>query len=351
MTRLSRLVYIALVSALITVALVVRYVDPFFVSALRVVAFDYYQRLAPGTYDPKLPVRVVDIDAASLAKVGQWPWPRDVVAELVRRLQKLGAAAIAFDMVFPEPDRTSPARMIELWPEDPSLNAVKARVARLPDHDQALARAFRASGRVVAGFVPGSGAAARPVLPKAPFDFGGDGPLAYLPEHPNATDNLPVLDAAAAGLGSFAFESENDGVIRRVPLLYNVEGEVPPALSVEAVRVAEGARSYAVKSTGASGESGFGSHTGIDLIKVGRFVIPTDGRGRVWVDYSSATARAIPAWKVLGRGAPDLKGKIVFIGTSAAGLLDLRATPLRPASSPESACTRTSPSRSCRGRS
>jgi len=298
-------------------------------------AFDALLNIAPRPYTD-VGVRVVDVDEESLARIGQWPWPRTTLADLVRRLQELGAAAIAFDAVFPEPDRTSPARVVKLWPNDPSLNAIKARVSRLPDHDALLARAFRASGRVVAGFAPGSGARRRALEPKATFSYGGDGPLSSVPKYTNATDNLPELDAAAAGLGSFGFEGEDDGVVRRVPMLFNIEGKLLPALSLEAVRIAQDQKSFMVKSVGGSGERGFGEHTGISRIKVGGLSIPTDGRGRVWVDYTlDEPRRTIPAWTVLDRGAkaPDLKGKIVFVGTSAAGLRDLRATPLNPVDS------------------
>jgi adenylate cyclase len=294
-------------------------------------ALDAFLNKAPRPYQD-VGVRIIDINEESITKIGQWPWPRTKIAELIRRLKELGVSAIALDMVFPEGDRTSPARVVKLWPDDPSLSAIKRRVAQLPDHDELLARAFRADGRVVAGFAPGSGARSRPVEPKAQFSFGGDGPLGYLDEYPNATDNLPQLDAAAAGLGSFGFEGEHDGVIRRVPLLFNVENKLLPALSLEAVRVARGQTNISIKSSGGSDAGGFGQHTGISRIRVGSLTIPTDAHARVWVDYTRAEpSRVIPAWQVLDRSQDvDLKGKIAFVGTSAAGLLDLRSTPLSP---------------------
>ena len=88
-------------------AILLRYMDPFFVRALRLVAFDYYQRIDPETYDPNLPIRIVDIDEKSLAKIGQWPWPRTTVRDLLLGLTSKGAAVVAFDVLFAEPDRTS----------------------------------------------------------------------------------------------------------------------------------------------------------------------------------------------------------------------------------------------------
>ncbi len=306
--------------------------DPSWNRDLRLRAFDAFLNLSPRPYRD-LPVRVIDIDEDTLAKEGQWPWPRTLVARLVDRLTAFGASVVVFDATFPEPDRTSPARAVRAWPNGPGLAAVKAAAARLPDHDAVLARALAAS-RTVLAFTPRAEASKDLPEPKARFAFGGDGPRAFLRLYKGAVDNLPVLDRAATGLGSFGFEAEDDGVIRRAPLLWNVGGRLFPSLSIEALRVAQGAADIAVKSSGASGEASFGEHTGISKLKVGQFVIPTDARGRIWVDYSPEDPRrTIPAWRVLEDKAapPGLEGAICFVGTSAAGLKDIRATPLNPA--------------------
>ena len=114
--RLTRLIYLAFVSALIAGAILIRYADPFFVRALRLIAFDHFQRLDPPKYDPTLPVRIVDIDEASLAKIGQWPWPRTTVRDLLAELAAKGAAVIAFDILFAEPDRTSLEAILKQLP-------------------------------------------------------------------------------------------------------------------------------------------------------------------------------------------------------------------------------------------
>src|SRR5687767_13827896 len=99
-----RLLYALIVGAVILGALLLRIWDPAPVARLRAVVFDTYQQISPRAYDPNLPVRIVDIDEESLTRIGQWPWPRTVLAELVNKLRENGAAAIGFDMVFPEPD-------------------------------------------------------------------------------------------------------------------------------------------------------------------------------------------------------------------------------------------------------
>src|SRR6476659_6750379 len=102
--RRKSLPYLALVTALIMGAIVLRFADPFFVRSLRLIAFDSYQRLHPQPYDPNLPIRIVDIDEESLAKIGQWPWPRNIIAKLLRTLADEGAASVGFDVLFAEPD-------------------------------------------------------------------------------------------------------------------------------------------------------------------------------------------------------------------------------------------------------
>src|SRR5262245_39820406 len=103
--RYTHIIYISLVAALTGGAILLRYADPFFVRALRLVAFDHYQRLDPAAYDPTLPVRIVDIDEKSLSMYGQWPWPRTTVRDLLLGLASKGAAVVAFDVLFAEPDR------------------------------------------------------------------------------------------------------------------------------------------------------------------------------------------------------------------------------------------------------
>ena len=132
------------VAALLSVAMAVLgltlvLADPLALQKLRHQGFDQYQRWQPRTYEA-MPVRIVDIDEASLEKIGQWPWPRNKLAQLVEQLGAKRAAAIGFDVVFAEPDRTSPARVSAEW----ALSPAQARsLEALPDHDVTFAQAAR----------------------------------------------------------------------------------------------------------------------------------------------------------------------------------------------------------------
>ncbi len=314
-------------------AIALRVAEPAPVQELQLRAFDGFQRLAPRPYT-EVPVRIVDIDDASLARIGQWPWPRSDVAAVVDRLFDMGAAVVAFDAVFAEPDRTSPARLLEAIPDLPRDAALRRDVEQLPDHDAVLAKAF-ANGHVVTGFVFTDAQGGRAPRAVAGFNFGGD-PFAHLPARNGTVVNLPELEAAASGNGSFTVDPDLDGVHRRVPLVFAHEGALYPSLAAEAVRVATGAKAYSIKTAGSSGEASFGTSTGITQLRIGKeFTVPTSPRGEIWVWYTEPVPeRYVPAWKLLAGDVDPGKiaGNIVLVGTTAAGLRDVGATPLDPVS-------------------
>ncbi|MCX8232125.1 MAG: adenylate/guanylate cyclase domain-containing protein, partial [Alphaproteobacteria bacterium] len=298
--------------------------------------FDVYQRLAPREYVP-VPVKYVDLDDESLERIGQWPWPRTFVAQLVAQLANAGAAAIVFDIVFAEPDRTSPKYIVDLWPLTPEVEALKENMSDLPDHDMVLADVI-AQTPVITGFV----LTGDPSLPRVPaqtasFAYGGDNPLEYLFGFRGAVANLEILTENASGNGSFNLVAERDGIVRRVPMFMRLEGQPNPypSLTAEVIRVIQGARTYIIKTTGASGELGYGGvKLGLNNIKIGNYELPTGPNGRMWLHFTGhVPERRIPAWKVLSPefDAETVEGQIVFIGTSAAGLFDIRATPLEAA--------------------
>src|SRR5215469_10259311 len=117
-------------------ALMLRAIDPDGLTRLRDFAFDTFQRIEPRPVPADMPVRIVDIDEASLAAYGQWPWPRNVLAKLVDKLTEKGAAVIAFDVVFAEPDRSSPAGMLRDLPDEEQSDELRHALSSLPDNDK-----------------------------------------------------------------------------------------------------------------------------------------------------------------------------------------------------------------------
>jgi adenylate cyclase len=326
--RATRLLYIGFVSVLIAGAILLRYEDPFFVRALRLIAFDHFERLDPPKYDPSLPIRIVDIDDASLAKIGQWPWPRTTVRDLLAELAAKGAAVVAFDVLFAEPDRTSLESIVKQLPASEAA-AVTAAMAGRPSNDQQFAEELKHTPAVLS-VVLGQGATTT-LEPKAGFAFGGDDPRPFLQAFDAATQNLPQFEDAAHGIGAFNWVADRDQIVRRVALMFRLKDSFVPSLAAEALRVAQGASTYLLKASNASGETAFGQSTGLNHIRIGDIAVPTDGAGGVLLKFRHYNkAEYIPAWKVLAGevSQEDIEGRIILVGTSAPGLLDLRATPI-----------------------
>jgi adenylate cyclase len=312
---------------LLGVLTVIRAFDPGPLRALRDGYFDTLQRLSPRAA-ADLPVRVVDIDEASLRRLGQWPWPRDRLAALVERLQDYGVAVIVFDVLFPEPDRMSPASLA-LRLGDRGLLApgvTEADLAAL-DNDLRFASALGAAN-VVLGTAQSSDPAAGGLVAKAGFVEIGALPAQGLLPLAAAVPVLPPLLDAAAGLGVINISPfDTATVVRRVPLVWRGTAGLLPTLSVEALRVATGETTFLL--SGAPDLDGF-----VQALRFGAADIPTTADGQIWVRYRPNTADLyVPAWTVLAEGADPalaarLSGTIVFVGTSAAGLLDIRTTAL-----------------------
>src|SRR5499427_3627542 len=326
--RATRLIYILFVLVLIGGGILLRYADPFFVRALRLVAFDNFQRLAPEPYDPNLPIRIVDIDEKSLSMIGQWPWPRTTVRDLLLALTSKGAAVVAFDVLFAEPDRTSLEAIVKQLPPAEAA-AITAAMAGKPSNDEQFAAALKETPSVLSvALGEGSGT----TLPaKSGFAFAGDDPRPFLLEFNGASRNLPEFEEAAHGIGAFNWVADRDQIVRRIALMFRLDQAFVPSLAAEALRVAQGASTYVLKASNASGETAFGQSTGLNHIRIGDVEVPTDGAGGVYLKFRHLNKAAyIPAWKVLAGEVPqeDIEGRIILVGTSAPGLLDLRATPL-----------------------
>lgn len=324
----SRLYWLA-VGGPLAAGLLVMGADPGPLADARNGLFDLYQRAAPRAYDPDLPVRVVDVDDASLARIGQWPWPRATVARLVEKLNASGAGAIAFDMVFSEPDRLDPAAVVGLLPEDVRA-PVQTALAGRESNDEILARALGESPSVLGAVLTGTRTGAT-YPAKWGIAAAGDDPLAFAPRFAGAVAPLPGLAVAAKGIGALNWLPDRDQVVRRVPLLLAFDGKLVPGLGAEALRVAQGATTYVVRASNASGDEGFGTKSGITAVKIGALDVPTDAQGEVRVRFTPTDPRRfLSAVAVLDGTVPreELEGRIVLVGTSAAGLMDTRATPI-----------------------
>ncbi len=294
--------------------------EPMPLQVLRNTVFDQYQRWYPRPYQ-SAPVRIVDIDEESLKRLGQWPWPRTRIAELIERLRTAGAVVVSLDIVFAEPDRTSPKSMSVTWnlPDD-----IRRRLQNIPDHDEVLAKTISREP-VILGFAVDQNGLTQ-TMPPRPFRmvFSGESPFDFLHPFSNAVMSMPLLSNRAAGNGSLTFIPDSDGVVRRIPLSVKLQDQVIPSLVAESLRVAQGETNYIVKTSPQKG-------TGIQEIRIGKITVPTTPQGEIWVHYArSVPDRYIPAWKVLAGkvSRQQVEGRIMLVGASAQGLMDLRFSPM-----------------------
>src|SRR5437870_5606570 len=275
--------------AVLVVAAFVRLALPDVLGRLSLIWLDLYQRAAPRVASD-LPLRIVAIDDRSLNQIGQWPWPRGIVAQLVDRVHDAGAAVVVFDILFAEPDRTSPQSLIPiLTAAGVTEDDARRLLAAMPDPDQRLAEAMAKLPTVIGFALTDAGGTAVPPIGKAGFAFAGAAgaePLYRVERFPQAISDVPALQQTAAGNGFVNSHLDWDNVARREPLLLRLGDKPVPALPAEAVRVAVGARGYIVRTAGANTERGFGQNSNINAIKIGPLDVPTDAAGRVWVHYA-----------------------------------------------------------------
>lgn len=281
--------------------------------ALRTFAFDLYQTAIPRERI-SAPVVIVDIDETSLSQFGQWPWPRSLLAQLLERVDRMQPAAVAFDIIMPEPDRSSPCYITKLIPEV-SKHLVE-QVCSLPSNDALFAATLKKSNAVL-GIAGVDGASTGRVSAPPMITIGND-PRPLIRHFAAGLTNIQELEDAVPGHAILSADMER-GVIRRVPLIASVGDTVMPALSLEVLRLATGSPAFTVKSTADR----------VEGVSIGDLFIPTQEDGSTWVHYSKHDpARFLSAEKVLnGAIEPDaLDHKLVLIGFSGLGLVDFPST-------------------------
>lgn len=333
---------------IIILAFSIRSGEPVWLERMQFFVFDTLMREYPREYnpDPEIPVRIVDIDEESLRTLGQWPWSRITIAQMIVNLKQAGAAVIAFDVVFAEPDRVSPPNAAKEWAVLEGAEEIIEQVKQLPDFDAAFAQYVEAFNPVVLGFVLSQNGDIRHV-PKIKGDVafkalpGVDPCQHLLPVYDGAIANLPSFEAAAWGNGTFSLRIEQDGLVRRVPLFAQLDRDAPceerlyPSLTIEAFRIVQGLETIFVTMLGTERDANWfeagNLQRGFSTVQVGAKTIPTDKLGRIWLHSTGhRPERYLSAADVLtGDFDPALvQNAVIIVGSTAAGLLDLRATPL-----------------------
>jgi adenylate cyclase len=322
--------YAVLFGLLYLIVIVTFWLPPPWAVDLRNFVFDTYQRLDPPAYDPASPVRILAIDERSLETLGQWPWPRSRLAEMIAKLAPLGPSAVAFDVVFSEPDRVSLENVLDSLPDGPLKADLRGRISAADSNDARFAAAI-AQVPVVLSVTATDRGPALPWPTKAGMVVAGDAPDGFLPDFSAMLMPVAPLREAATGLGATNWLPDRDQVVRRVPLVLRYGAAVVPSLAMEALRVAQGASTYVLRGSNASGTSAFGRQTGLNAVKVGDIAVDTGADGSVRPRYTHTAPERYISVADLFAGkvaADDVRGRILVVGTPVVGLGDVRATPL-----------------------
>ena len=274
---------IAFVTAIMM--LLIHYGDSTVVQTLRLKQFDILQTTDQPTVSQD--IVVVAIDETAIEKFGQWPWKREVIADIIWKLREAGAGIIVLPILMSETDRLG--------------------------GDIELAQALVDNGVVIAQ--AGTTSVNRNSVPRGIAKIGD--PLPYMFEWPGMLGPIPLLGENADGVGVINTTPEIDGVVRRVPLLMRIGVDTYPALAVEVIRVSTGAPSYQVKEAGG----------GIEAIRVpGYPIIKTDPNGQIWLRWNKQ-------FETISAASDDMSavtGRTVIIGATAEGIGGMIASPTGP---------------------
>jgi len=309
--------------------------DPEFVQVLRLKYFDQLQIKYPRVTEGQTYSVIVDIDEKSLREIGQWPWPRTVLADLFNKSKEAGMLVLGLDVLFAEKDRTSPELIAkDVEQRNPEIaNLLK----NLPSNESLAMEAMEAFPIVIghSGLDVQGDANRNDIKDTSVKVFLGKNknPKDWLIEYPGLLANVTEFEKAASGAGTVSVAEEPDGIIRRVPLISNVAGTVRPTLGLDMIRVAFKGNSIATR-TGLNGVE----EIIIQTKAIGNASIPTDENGRVWIYYGESDSIKkensrryyVSAVDIInGKVDKDrLSGKLGILGTSATGLKDIRPTPV-----------------------
>jgi adenylate cyclase len=338
MKKISPVIIVGLLLTILCLTLFV--LGPAFIRTISNYAYDtFLKQVAQPPQSGK--IVIVDLNDTSLQTVGQWPWPRYIVADLSRRILEAGASVVAFDIVFAEPDRTSPAQFRERMDKDFKLNITLEGIPEeFADFDLLLAEELK-KGKTILGCelhpvdnIVKEIDASIPPLDTSCYKAVGRGNVEdYLMQSDDITVSIPELRKASS-TAFFNASPDSDNIVRSNPLIWSLGPDrLYPALGLEAVRMHLDIPQCVVNH----------DEQGIVLLRLRNHIIPVDNAGRLVVNYrtvnksaSTGFVSSFPVYSALDvlngkTGRSAFNNKIVFIGTSAIGLKDIKATPLSEA--------------------
>ena len=271
-----------------------RYSDPWILETVRMKALDVHQQNQETVILED--IVTVEIDNKTMDQNGQWPWPREIMQREVKKLFDAGAGMVVMPILFSQPDRGGK-----------DLDFAKSIVA-FP---------------VVIGQIPANEAKGNPV-PRGVAVIGGNGEeppwTNWIYEYNSAVGPVKIIGDAAAGVGMMSSPPESDGVLRRLPLVVQINNQLYPSISLETLRVAAGDPSYQMKAS---------AEAGVEALRIPKFSkIITDANGSIWIDFRYKTKTMSLADIDLNAEESFVRGKIVILSPTASGIDNPVATPV-----------------------
>mgnify|MGYP005633983101 FL=1 len=291
--------------------IIIKFINPSIIQKISFINYDFYQKVF--NRGQVKDVTIVDIDEKSIAKVGQFPWRRDAYSKILKNLNQHNPKAIAFDIVFSEEDKQNPKDLLlQLQKESNQLIDVD-----VSDTNKIFVDSIKDS-KIILPILgePNDNFVKNESKPKARIIAKGENPKNFIYKFKNKIISLEEINNAASGIGSISLIPNIDGVIRNVPVLYNIDNRIWPSLALEAVRVASGQKNLLVKS----------NKNGIELIKTRNNIIPSDQNAVINVKFKKFSKdNYVSAVDVMNNDFDQkrIENKIILIGSSAQALFDI----------------------------
>ena len=298
-------------SAIFFFLIVIKFFNPLIAKKISFINYDFYQKIF--NRGEVKDITIVDIDEKSIAKIGQFPWRRDVYSKILENLNQHNPLAIAFDIVFSEKDKQNPQDLLlQLQKESDLFTDVM-----VPNTNKIFIDSIKQS-KVILPILgePKDNLVKNNSKPKLRIIAKGENPKNFIYKYKNKIISLEEISNAASGTGSISLIPSIDGIIRNIPILYNIDGRIWPSLALETVRVATAQKNLLIKS----------NKNGIELIKTRKNIIPSDQNGLINVKFKKFDDQNyISAVDVINNDFDQkrIEKKIVLIGSSAQALFDI----------------------------
>ncbi|MDC3158509.1 CHASE2 domain-containing protein [Candidatus Pelagibacter sp.] len=291
--------------------IIIKFVNPPIIQKISFLNYDFYQKVF--NRDEVKDVTIVDIDEKSIAKIGQFPWRRDIYSKILKNLNRHNPKAIAFDIVFSEEDKQNPKDLLQQLQRETN-QLINIEVA---DTNKIFVESIKNS-KVILPILgePKNNFLKNNSKPKLRLLAKGENPKNFIYKFKHKIISLEEISSAASGIGSISLIPSIDGVIRNVPVLYNIDDKIWPSLALESVRIATGQKNLLVKS----------SKNGIELIKTRKNIIPSDQNAVINVKFNKFSKdNYVSAVDVMNNDFDQKKveNKIILIGSSAQALFDI----------------------------